>query len=92
VAQLSYRDVTGRVVDKRGNGLPGAVVELENAHSLLVRSYITGKDGHYYFNLLSDDNDYTLKARYRRYASKEKRLSKFNSAKHPAITLAVPIE
>ena len=90
--QPGYRDVSGVVVDRRGNGLPGAVVQLENSGSLMVRSYITGKDGRYYFNLLDEDSDYVLEARYRRHLSRTKKLSHFNAAKHPSITLLVPVD
>jgi hypothetical protein len=90
--QSSTRPVTGLVVDKRGNALPGAVVQLENTANLNVRSYITRKDGVYHFEGLNDDVDYTLRAHYRNYWSEEKTLSKFNSSKEPKVNLTIPIE
>ena len=36
-------NVIGVVTDKRGNTLPGAVVQLEDTFALSFRSYITGK-------------------------------------------------
>ncbi len=92
VSQSERRIVTGVVTDKRGNALPGAAVELEDTHSLLIVSYITDKQGRYHFSQLFGDVDYTLKAKYRSYWSKEKRLSKFNSAKRAEIDLVIPIE
>jgi hypothetical protein len=93
VPQLfNLRALNGVVTDKRGNTLPGAAVQLENANTLIVMSYITGKDGHYHFNQLHDDVDYTVKAKYRNYWSEQKTLSKFDSSKTPEIDLVVPIE
>lgn len=90
--QEEVRSVTGVVTDKRGNALPGAAVQLENTVSLSVTSNITDKNGRYHFNRLADDIDFTLKARYRTYWSQRKKLSKFNSSKHPEIDLVIPIE
>jgi hypothetical protein len=93
VSQLfELRVLSGVVTDKRGNALPGAAVQLENSVTLSVMSYITGKDGHYQFNQLHDDIDYTVKAKYRNYWSAQKTLSKLDSSKHPEIDLVIPIE
>ncbi len=90
--QFEVREVTGVVTDGRANALPGATVLLENLNHLSIMSYITGKDGCYYFNGLHDDMDYTLRAEYQNYCSDRKTLSKFNSSKHPKIELVIPIE
>ncbi len=90
--QEQTRSVTGVVTDKRGNALPGAAVQLENTVSLRVTSNITDKNGRYHFNRLADDIDFTLKAKYRNYWSQRKKLSKFNSSRHPKIDLVIPIE
>jgi len=91
-AQSHLRPVSGVVTDKRGNTLPGAVVELENTVDLRVRSYITSKDGTYNFAGLNDDADYTLKARYRDHWSDSKILSRFNTSPHPEVNLTIPID
>jgi hypothetical protein len=44
-AQFEMHSLTGVVVDKRGNILKGAAVQIENTATLAVMSYITGKDG-----------------------------------------------
>jgi hypothetical protein len=90
--QFKERDVWGLVTDARGNALPKVAVELENTRSLSVRSYITGKDGRYYFSGLNDDIDFTLKARYRNYWSKPKTLSKFDASLHPEVNLVISVE
>ena len=89
---VSPRTVTGTVTDKRGNALPGAVVQAENTVTLAVRSYITDKDGHYHFAQLSDEVDFTLRAHYRNYWSAPKTLSKFDASRHPEINLVIPID
>lgn len=91
-AQSGIRSVTGIVTDKAGNSLPGTVVQLENTITLSVISYITGKDGQYHFNGLSEDVNYRVRAKYRRYWSTPKTLSKFNSSTHPQIDLVIPID
>jgi hypothetical protein len=91
-SQFKPRPVAGVVTDKRGNTLPGAIVQLENTRTLTVRSYIISKDGRYHFEGLNDDVDYTLRAKYRNYWSEPKTLSKFNSSTHPEIDLMIPIE
>ncbi len=91
-AQYNPRPVNGIVTDKRGNTLPGVVVQLENTRNLSVRSYITHKDGFYHFNGLNDDVDYTLRARYKTWWSESKTLSKFNSSKSPQVNLVIPID
>jgi hypothetical protein len=90
--QFEMRRVTGVVTDKRGNALSHATVQLEDTVTLSVRSYITGKDGHYHFGRLYDDVDYTLRAEYRNHWSARKTLSKFNSSKHPEVDLIIPID
>jgi hypothetical protein len=90
--QPEIRSVAGIVTDKRGNSLPGAVVEIEDTATLAVSSYITGKDGRYHFAELLTEVDYILKAKYRDYWSKPRTLSKFSSKEHSTIDLVIPID
>ena len=69
-----------------------SVVQLESEANQSVRSYITGVDGRYHFSEVSYDIDYTLKARYRKFWSRAKSLSQFNSAAHLEIDLIISIE
>ena len=86
------RTLTGEVVDKSGNALSGAVVQIENTNTLDVRSWITDKTGRYCFNELSNDIDYTVRAHYRRTWSRPSTLSKFNSKGNPQLKLVVPVD
>ncbi len=86
------RSVSGVVADQRGNTLPKAVVQIENELNQTIRSYITSADGRYHFSQVSADVDFTLRAHYRIYWSKTKRLSEFNSSVNPEINLEIPIE
>lgn len=92
ISQITTRSVTGIVTDKRGNALSGAAVLLENTQDLSVRSFITQKDGHYHFEGLNTDVDFTLKAHYKNWWSHPHTLSKFNESKNPEITLVIPID
>src|ERR1700735_1833308 len=83
LADSEFRSLTGVVVDNRGNLLPDCVVQIENANTLEVRSYITDKTGSFHFNQLFTDVDYTLRAKYRKVWSPPKTLSKFSSEAHP---------
>ena len=92
VAQFKLRDVSGVVTDMRGNPLARVAVELENTRTQAVRSCITGNDGRYHFDGLSDDIDFTLKAKYRDWWSKPKTLSKLDASVHPEVNLVIPID
>ncbi len=86
------RSVTGVVMDKRGNPLKGAAVQLENTVSLSIVSYLTRDDGRYYFHQLSKDTDFTLTAKYKRWFSKSRLLNKFDTRPTAEIDLEIPVE
>ncbi len=90
-SELGTRSVHGIVTDKNGEPLRGAVVQLEDARSLQIRSFITKRDGAFTFHRLSTEVDYTLQARYRDKASDTKRLSKFDSHKDPEVDLKIAL-
>jgi len=81
------RSVDGAVEDTSGRPVEGAVVQLKNARTLQVRSFISQRDGTYYFHGLSTDVDYELKAEYQGSASSPRTLSVFDSRKNPRINL-----
>jgi hypothetical protein len=83
----SVRSVQGVVEDPQGKLVNGAVVQLKNTKSLQVRSFITQREGSYYFHGLSPDVDYELKAEYNELASPVRRLSVFDSRRTAIINL-----
>jgi hypothetical protein len=83
----NIRSVQGVVESEAGALVEGAVVQLKNNKSLQVRSFITQRDGSYYFHGLSTDADYELKAEYRDSASAVRTLSVYDSRKKATINL-----
>jgi hypothetical protein len=85
----NVRAVQGIVTDASGNPVPGAVVQLKNTKTLQVRSFITKEHGDYYFNGLSPDVDYELRAEANGVSSGSKGLSSFDSRKQAVINLTL---
>ena len=83
----TIRSVQGAVEDATGKLIEGAVVQLKNTKSLQVRSFITQREGTYYFHGLSTDVDYQLRAEFRGSASAAKTLSVYDSRKKAIINL-----
>lgn len=81
------RSVQGVVTEDTGAVVNGAVVQLKNTKTLEIRSYFTKNDGEYYFNGLSPDINYELKASYQGADSGTKTLSSFDSRKQARINL-----
>lgn len=81
------RTVQGTVTKADGAAASGAVVQLKNLKTLQIRSFITKDDGTYYFNGLSTDIDYELKADFQGAASRNKTLSSFDDRKQAIINL-----
>lgn len=85
--QSQTRSVEGTVSAADDSAVNGAVVQLKNLKSLQIRSFITQKDGHYYFKELSPDVDYELRADYSGSSSSTKTLSSFDSRREAIINL-----
>jgi Carboxypeptidase regulatory-like domain len=81
------RTVQGQVTSPDDKPLAGAVVQLKNTKTLQIRSFITKEDGTYYFNGLSPDVDYELRADSKGLSSPTKTLSSFDSRKTATINL-----
>ena len=81
------RSVQGAVMSPEDTAVVGAVVQLKNAKTLQIRSFITKADGSYYFHELSPDVDYELKADHQGSSSGSKTLSSFDSRKNATINL-----
>ena len=83
----NVRAVQGTVSDVSGSAVTGAVVQLKNTKTLQIRSFITKDHGDYYFNGLSSDVDYELKADLNDTTSGTKTLSAFDNRKQAVINL-----
>jgi hypothetical protein len=83
------RTLRGAVVDGERKPLTGAIVQLKNLRTLRIRSYVTGRDGSFYFARLHSDIDYELRARLGEVWSEPKSISRFDSALQIQVTLEI---
>lgn len=83
----NMRSVQGTVYDANDQPVEGAIVKLKNLKTLQVRSFVTQRDGTYYFHGLSTDVDYELRAEYGEASSDTKTLSVFDSRRKAVINL-----
>ncbi|HSU31732.1 MAG TPA: carboxypeptidase-like regulatory domain-containing protein [Bryobacteraceae bacterium] len=84
---LSTRSILGKVVDRQGNTVPGAIVLLKDLKSLQVRSFIALNDGTYHFYGLSTDIPYEVRAQANGMTSATKNISVFDSHKRITVNL-----
>jgi uncharacterized protein YdeI (BOF family) len=83
------RTVQGVVTAEDGSLAVGAEVQLKNTKNLQVRSYVTQKDGTYFFHDLSPSVDYEVKAQYKGAWSPSKTVTNFDSRKDVTLDLKV---
>ena len=83
----NVRSLQGQVVDPEDKPVAGAVVQLKDARTLQVRSFITQANGDYRFSGLRADTDYEIKAESNGLTSDNKRLSNFDSRKIATVNL-----
>jgi Carboxypeptidase regulatory-like domain len=81
------RSVQGVVTSPEDTPVAGAVVQIKNTKTLQIRSFIAKEDGSYYFNGLSADVDYELRAEFQGMSSSNKTLSSFDTRKAATINL-----
>ena len=81
------RTLQGMVTSADDMPVSGAVVQLKNTKTLQIRSFITQQNGSYYFNALSTDVDYEVKAESAGLSSPTKTLSSFDSRKDAVLNL-----
>ena len=72
------RTVKGLVTDERENPIRGAVVQIKNTRTLVVKSFFSTSDGDYYFHNLDPNVDYEIKAKYNDVTSRTRTVSTFD--------------
>lgn len=85
------RSVEGTVNDARDEPLMHAVVYLKNSQTQAVETYITGRDGRFYFHALAPNTNYRIHAVYRGKRSKSRVLSAFDTRATVRLSLTIPI-
>jgi hypothetical protein len=89
--QQAQRVVQGKVEDKADAPIKGAVVYLQDGHTLSVKSYVSGADGSYRFGQLAQNTDYQLWAEFPAGGKKSavKNISSFDTKTEFNITLKI---
>lgn len=88
-SQAPVRTVHGQVVDKDGNILPNAVVQLRNLKTQTIRSYISDAQGEYRFSGLDPNIDYEIHAETTDLTSAPHKISSFDSRKEIDLSIHV---
>jgi hypothetical protein len=83
------RVVQGKVQDKGGAGLKGAVVYLKDNHASTVKSAISDDDGSYRFGQLAQNTEYEIWATLNDKKSATKSISSFDSKNAFTINLKI---
>ena len=83
------RTIKGKVEDKAGQGIKGAVVYLKDGRTSSVRSAIADDDGSYRFVQLAQNTDYEVWAQNGTNKSSTHSISSFDSKNDYDITLKI---
>lgn len=75
------RLLVGKVMDRRDNPLPNAIVYVTDTRTHAVKTYIVGSDGTFRFPALAANVDYDVYAQVNGKASDTKRVSQFDDRK-----------
>jgi Carboxypeptidase regulatory-like domain len=87
--ETQLRTVTGIVLDKSENPLPGSVVFLKNVRTNSVISRFADKDGNYRFSGLDPNADYEVHAEADGYKSAVRTMSALDSRREMTLNLKI---
>lgn len=90
--RVTSRTLTGKVLDKSDQPIPGAVVYLKNSKTLAIKSFFADKDGSYRFPSLALNLDYEVWAEKDGRKSDAKTLSQFDSRATVNIILRIDMK
>ncbi len=85
------RIAEGKVVNRDGQPIGGAVVYLKNSRSSGVKTYIADEDGHFRFGALAQNMDYELWAESNGVRSKSREISSFDNENKFYFTLKINV-
>ncbi len=85
------KTLTGAVMNKADEPVPGAVVYLKNMKTLAVKSFFAEKDGSYRFPQLALNTDYEVYAEKDGKKSDTKTISQFDDRFKPTINLRIDV-
>lgn len=85
----AQRIVHGKVEDKGGAGIEGAVVYLKDGRNASVKSVIADKEGTYRFVQLAQETDYEIWAQSNAVKSPVKSISRFDTKNDLTVTLKI---
>lgn len=87
--EAQLRTVSGAVMDKSENPMPGSVVFLKNVRTNAVSSRFADKDGNYRFSGLDPNVDYEVFAELDGAKSAVKTMSSLDSRKEMTLNLKI---
>ncbi|MBS1814311.1 MAG: carboxypeptidase regulatory-like domain-containing protein [Acidobacteria bacterium] len=87
--QAASRTVHGKVTEKGGGPVKGAVVHLKDLRALSQKSFITPEDGTFRFGQLNTNSDYEVWAEIDGKKSSVKRISSFEAKNTFEISLTI---
>ncbi len=87
--ETHLRTVSGVVMDKSENPLPGSVVFLKNLRTNAVSSRFADKDGNYKFTGLDPNVDYEVHAELENEKSASRTMSSLDSRKEMTLNLKI---